>query len=336
MIVLAWALLLLIPLLSGLGIMTMVYRKKNKYFIGLSDCYITGWIACIGVAFGVHVLGYLRDISLRKVGFLMLLSLLGIGLIGALIGLAGVLKRKQIFFLRRDKEAVPAAMPLVFLGILLVQMLYVFCRNPLNIPGDITLESVQSFLSEDGIYRVLPLTGRPSESGIPLRYAVLCLPTFYAVLSQCFGLEPELVVCHMVPVVVLGAAYLAYECLGESLWGLKQRKKKYWFLIIVSLLLFFSEGSVFLDGYGALHGGYLGTSIRNLILVPYTISAMLEKQYWKAVLCILAELCIVWTFWGLGVCLAISVGILILGICEKKIPALANVLQIFRKKEEQV
>lgn len=336
MIILAWAFLLLLPLLLGLGIMTIVYRKKTRCFIGLSDCYITGLIACIGIAFVVHVLGYFSDTSLRRLGLFLLLLLLSVTIIGALIGLAGVLKRKQNYFVRRNRESMSGFLPLAFLGILLVQLLYVFCKNPLVIPGDITLETVQSFLTEDGIYRVLPLTGMPNESGVPLRYAVLCLPTFYAVLALGFGLDPELVVCHMVPVVMLGATYLAYERFGESLFGTEQRKKKYWFLIMVSLLLFFSEGSVFLDGYGALHAGYLGTSIRNLILVPYTISVMLEKQYWKAVLCILAELCICWTFWGCGVCLALSLGILILSVCERRIPKLGKILQIFRRKEEQL
>lgn len=335
MIILAWMLLLLIPLLMGLGIMTIVYRKKAECFIGLSDCYITGLIACIGISFGVHMLGYLLDMSLRRVGLFLFVSLLSITVIGALMGLNGVLKRKQNYFLRQTDSTMWKGLPFVFLGILLMQLLYVFCRNPLVVPGDITLETIHSFLAEDGIYRVLPLTGMPSESGVPFRYGMLCLPTVYAVLAQGFALEPELVVCHMVPVMVLGGTYLAYERLGESLFGAEHCKKKYWFLIMVALILFVSEGSVFLDGYGALHAGYLGSSIRNLILVPYTFSAMLERRYWKAVLCILAELCIVWTFWGLGVCVAVTLGMLILDVLNRKVAIAGKFLQIFRQREEQ-
>ena len=335
MIILAWALLLLIPFLLGLGIMTIVYRKKTECFLGLSDCYLIGMIACIGISFVVHIFGYLSDMSLRRVGVFLLVSLLGITTIGAGIGLNGLRKRKQNYLIRPNGGPMWKGLPLVFLSILLVQLLYVFCRKPLIVTGDITLETVQSFLAEDGIYRVLPLTGMPSESGVPFRYGILCLPTVYAVLAQGFHLEPELVVCHMVPVVMLGATYFAYERLGESLFGVEQRKKKYWFLILVSLILFFSEGSVFLDGYSALHSGYLGSSIRNLILVPYTFSAMLDRRYWKAVLCILAELCIAWTFWGLGVCVAVTLGMLILDLLERKVTFASKFLQIFRQKEEQ-
>lgn len=335
MIILAWALLLLLPFLLGLGMMTVVYRKKTEYFISLSDCYLVGLIACIGISFVVHVFGYMTDMSLRKVGVFLLVSLLAIGAIGAGIGLNGLRKNRKRYLVRRQTEAIPKGLPLVFLGILLVQLLYVFCKNPLVVPGDITLETVQSFLAEDGIYRVLPLTGMPSEGGVPLRYGILCLPTIYAVLAQGFQLEPELVICHMVPVVMLGATYFAYERLGDSLFGSQQCKKKYWFLIIVAVILFFSEAKVFMDGYAALHSGYMGTSIRNLILVPLTFSAMMQKRYWKAVLCILAEVCITWTFWGLGVCVVVTLGMLILEILERKVAVVSKFMQIFRQKEEQ-
>ena len=335
MIILAWALLLLLPFLLGLGMMTIVYRKKTEYFIGLSDCYLVGLIVCIGISFVVHVLGYMTDMSLRKVGIFLLASLLGAGIVGAGIGFCGLRKNRQRYLIRKVEGTMPKGVPLVFFGILLVQLLYVFCRNPLVVPGDITLETVQSFLAEDGIYRVLPLTGMPDEGGVPLRYGILCLPTVYAILAQGFHLEAELVVCHMVPVVMLGATYMAYERLGESLFGSQQCKKKYWFLIMVALILLVSEGSVFQDGYAALHSGYMGTSIRNLILVPFTFSSMMQKRYWKAVLCILAEVCIAWTFWGFGVCAVVTLGMLILDLMERKVAFASKFLQIFRQKEAQ-
>lgn len=335
MIILAWMLFLLLPLLMGLGIMTIVYGKKEERFISLSDCYLTGLIACIGISFCVHMLGYLMDMSLRRVGWLLLGALLFVTAIGTLAGVNGVRKRKQNYWVHRSAENMSKGLPLAFLGIVLLQLLYVFSKNPVVVPGDITLESVQSFLAEDGIYRVLPLTGMPSESGVPFRYGMLCLPTLYAVIAQGFGLESELVVCHMIPVVTLGATYLAYERLGESLFGAGQSKKKYWFLLMVSLILFFAESTLSLDGYSALHAGYWGSSIRNLVLVPFTFSAMLERQYWKAVLCILAELCIVWTFWGLGVCVAVTLGMLVLELLERKMSFIGRFLQIFRQKEVQ-
>ena len=66
-----------------------------------------------------------------------------------------------------------------------------------------------------------------------------------------------------------------------------------------------------MDGFQLLYCGYRGTAIRNGILVPFVISMCLEKRYRSAILGILAEACITWTFYGLGVCAAVT-GILFL------------------------
>ena len=333
MIVLAWILLISIPILLGLGIMTIVYGKKGHSSIGFPDCVVCGFLGCIGIFQMAHGIGLFGKMSLSRTGSVLVILLIGCTMLMAIVSLIGIIKNrfqhcKSIFY-----EAVPAALPLFFLGLFLVQSLFVFCRNPIIISGDITLETVQSFLVHDGIYRVMPLTGMQSDMGMPLRYTILCLPTVYAIVADKFNLDPQLVVCHIIPVLVLGVTYLAYFRLSESLFGKEKLKERYCFLVAVGLLLTFSAQVPFLDGYGALHAGYLGTSIRNLILVPYVISSMLERRYWKAILCILAEACIVWTFYGCGVCVALTLGMLILDVLARKVPGLGRLLKIFCKEE---
>lgn len=335
MIILLWLCMILFPVMSGLGIMTIIYSKNQEYVIGFADCFLCGWIACIGVAMVAHISGLLAGFSLAFTGKIFLGLLLILALVSAFTGGFGVLKGKCKYFMSGTAEKVPLGLPLGFLGLFSAQIMYVYCMEPVVVPGDITLETVQSFLAQDGIYKVLPLTGSYSESGIPMRYAVLCLPTLYAVLVQKTGLKAALIVCHMVPVIVLGLGYLSYFRLSESLFGKKNLRKRYGFLLIVALVFLFSDHAVFLDGYGALHAGYTGTTARNLILVPLTISAMLERRYWKAILCILAEASIVWTFWGCGVCVVITLGMLILEIFERKNKTVGKWLQIFCQKEEQ-
>lgn len=336
MIVWIWILLIMIPLLIGSGIMSIVYGRKANSNICLADCFIVGLAGCVGVTEVAHVIGYFGKLTLHQTGRIYGILLL----IGIILPLFFVIVCRLAHLSFKDcsinsGEKVPKGLPLTFLGLVLFQMLFVFCRKALVVPGDITLETVQSFLDTDGIYRVMPLTGETSEMGIPLRYAVLCLPTLYAILTQCFQLEAELVVCHVIPVVVLGGCYLVYYRLSESIFGRDRLKERYWFLLLVACIITFSDGAIFLDGYGAMHAGYLGTSIRNLILVPYTICAMLERRYWKALLCILAEMSLVWTFWGCGVCLAVAMGILILDLVDIKFPIIGKYLQIFRKEDEQ-
>ncbi len=337
MILIMWVLLATVPIVIGTGVMTIVYGK-SKENIGFADRFLIGLLACIGIGEIAHVVGLFGKLSLRKTGYFLLGMVVVAAGITFVCGLYGYFKEKARYSLKLSGGKVPLWLPISFLALVLWQVLYVYCRNPLVTPGDIMVETVQSFVSQDGIYKVMPLTGMASETGtgIPLRYEILCLPTWYAVLSQGFGIDAQLVVNHMVPVVILAAGYFAYFRLSETVFGKKSLETRFWFLIIVALLLTFSEGAVYLDGYGALHAAYLGTSIRNLVLMPYALGAVLERRYWKAVLCILAEACIAWTFWGLGVCVVITLGILFLEILEKKVPKIGKYLQIFRRKEEQV
>ena len=89
--------------------------------------------------------------------------------------------------------------------------------------------------------------------------------------------------------------YMVYYRLARLLFG-DDLKKKYLMLIIVSLIFWCGEGFAWLDGYAVLHGAWQGTSIRNLILLPYALSLGLEKdprRTWPGmVLCVLTEACV--------------------------------------------
>lgn len=312
MILVLWILLIILPCIWGAGVLTIVYRKKQKCPFGFVDSYLLGLVAGIGMAEAVHAVGLVMDMSLSKVGRLFALLVSVVTVVCAVISAYGYFKDKSRYRQPAVKEKVKPAVLITFLVLVGVQAIFIYCMKVPVTSGDITLETVQSFLTEDGIYRVLPLTGVASEQGMPLRYTILCLPTLYAMLSQGFGIEPELLVCHIIPVVVLAAAYLAYYRLSETLFKREFQEKCFLFLLLVAILLTVSDGAIFLDGYSALHSGFTGVAIRNLVLVPYTICAALERRWWKAGLCILAEACITWTFMGCGVCLVITLGILLL------------------------
>ncbi len=328
MIIILWILLAVLPGILGAGVLTIVYRRKNKCPFSFADSYLLGCVACIGMTQIAHMAGLLGGVSLWKTGLFLAAWLFAATMLCVVISAYGYFKDKSRYPHRGVEGKVTPTLLVVFLVLVGAQALFIYCMKAPITLGDITLETVQSFLAEDGIYKVLPLTGVASEQGMPMRYAILCLPTLYAVLSQGFGIEPELLVCHIIPVVVLAAAYLAYYRLSETLFGREKQKKRFLFLLMVALVLTVSDAAVFMDGYNALHSGYTGVAVRNLVLVPYTLCAALEGRWWKAVLCILAEACIVWTFLGCGVCVVITLGILILKILGKH-------LRIFGKREEQ-
>lgn len=61
------------------------------------------------------------------------------------------------------------------------------------------------------------------------------------------------------------------------------------------------------DGFDIFYGGFRGVTIRAAVLLPYLFSCLFERKYLGAVLCILAEACMVWTLYGAGVCLLVTV-----------------------------
>ena len=204
----------------------------------------------------------------------------------------------------------------VFCVLVISQIYYILTTNILQTPGDITMETVYSFLTTGKIYSVSPLTGG-TMTGMPLRYEILCLPTVYTLLCRWFGSEPELIVNRVLPVLVLFMTYMSYYLLGAALFGREAqgRKKTMWFLVFVGLLFWLCEGSVYLEGYGVLHAGWLGTTIRSCVLVPLCLYGALERKWLVSVICILAEACIVWTLWGLGVCAVVLAGVLLIDLC---------------------
>ncbi len=334
MIILLWLSLIFIPLVIGEGLLSVFYGKKRREHSEISQAYVLGVILCIGVAEVAHVTGMFLDFSMKKVGKVFSLMLLGLALVALIIVAVVLWKQRREGNSCRRTAREKTMLPFVFIGIIFLQILFIFCREPIIIPGDITLETVQSFLAEDGIYRVMPLTGSISEAGIPLRYKILCLPTLYTMLCNAFGVEASLLVCHIIPVAVLAGAYISYYYLSGVLFPKEDLRKRYLFLLILALLFLVTDRGEFSGGYGLLHGGYLGTSVRNLILVPYALAASLEKRWWKVILCILAEACVAWTFWGMGVCVVILLGIGALSVLENKCPRVSRFMQIFHKEED--
>lgn len=283
----------------------------NKLNIGFSDLYVTGLILCIGTAEIAHLAGLFLGMDVGTV------SVIWAGLFAVLL-LLGVV----IWWRFRTKAVkIPSchkALPVVFVLLVLLQMLYVFCMQKVNTPGDITLETVGTFLYEGGIHRVNPLTGGAYVNPISMRYKILCLPTLYASICSVSGLLPEVVVYHIVPLFVLGGCYFSYYKLSGLLFQ-EHTGKRYTFMILIALILWFMDGAVYLEGYSAMQAGYLGTSIRSLVLIPWTLTHGLKKQWWHCALCVLAEGCICQTLWGLGFCLLITGMVVILHVCEEKI-----------------
>lgn len=313
MIILLWLSLALVPWLLGAGILIVVYGKSTAV-IRMTDAWIMGGMCCAGVAEVLHLLGTFTHLPLDK----LLLLWHGIMAVLGVAALALVVKtyhmHKERFRILPEKGG-SFVVPGIFLLMVLIQAVYVYCMPALAVSGDIMVETLYSFQASDGIYQVNPLTGQAFTQGLSMRYRILGLPTLYTVLATSFRVEGALFVQNLIPVVVMAGAYMVYYRIARLLFG-SDLRKKYLFLIVAALIFWCGEGAPWLDGYAALHSAWMGSSIRNLILLPYSLSLGLEKDLrhtWPGmVLCILTEASVCRTVYGMGMCLLMLAVLLVL------------------------
>lgn len=274
----------------------------------LADLAVTAVTLLIGVAEAAHLYGAFLDRPLEQCTIIFAAAELSA--LALLAGLWVFLRRKEK---GRGGEKAPwtgreAALLAGFLVLLLSQICFVTLGGkPVARRGDMTLETVGSFLESGGIYRVNPLTGTLYEAGLPNRIRILCLPTLYAMLCRLTGLTPAVLVWRVIPAVTLLCSSAAYVCLGKSLFP-GNRRRQLFFLLASSLLIWVGSYRDGMEGFGLIYAGWRGLTWRNAVLLPYTISLCLRKKYLHAFLCAAAEACIVWTLYGLGMCLPVTGG----------------------------
>lgn len=336
MIIFLWLMLALVPWLIGAAVQAVLHWKTSEV-IHMTDSWITGSLCCIGLGEALHLLGVFGHLSLGRLhilwcGSLAVLCLLALALV------TGVwLKHRERFRILPQKGG-SFVLPGFFLLMVLTQVVYVYCMPAITAPGDITVETLRSFQATDGIYLVNPLTGQAYVQGMSMRYKILGLPTLYTLIGSGFPVDGGVLVQNLMSVVVLAGAYMAYYRIARLLFG-DDLRKKYLLLLLVTMVFWCGEGAVWLDGYAALHSAWVGTSIRNLVLLPYALSLGLEKDWrhtWPCmVLCVMAEACVCWTFNGLGMCLLLLAVMAALDKVSASGPYRRLSSRIFGREEER-
>ena len=191
-------------------------------------------------------------------------------------------------------------------GLILLAAIHMVMEPALYRTGDLTAEQVNSILTTDRIKGINPLTGRAYELGTPARLEILSLPTLYAFLCAFSGLQATQVVWQFIPVVTLLFTMVAYSALGNVLYYEDKKEQagvaeKRLFLVLVLLLILAGSYAFGVDGFNIRYAGWRGVVLRNCVLLPYLFSVLLRKKWALVLLCLLAEACITWTLYGLGV-----------------------------------
>lgn len=309
----------------GKGALILLYGSEKAQALTLADALIVGELIMIGLAVAAHITAVFTGQSFSRCVILFSV-LLGTALVlsAGLLLFRGISEKKkggkepsckerrEKADHREKKDRIELFLWGVFFVFAAVQLIFLLRSAGIYTQGDMTVETVGSFLQTDAIYQVNPMTGQPYTLGIPSRLKILCLPTLYGIFCRLSGLSPEKVVTAAVPALVFISSYAAFYCAGKSLFP-KSGRKRGCFLIIIAILMWAGGYLYGMDGFNLLYCGYRGVTVRNLILAPYLLSLFLRKKWRPVVLCILAEACIVWTFYGLGVCLLMTAGLFLAG-----------------------
>lgn len=294
-------------------------ETEKRYFIG--DYFLAGGFAIVGLAEAAHLSAVFLGHSFSDCAMIwlalqaaLLTAAAGHGIVKKCRGETGG-KACKPFWTKFGWA--DWALCIVFVSILVSQIAFILVAGGGYRQGDMTVETVNSFLETDEVYGVNPITGRPYTGGMPLRIEILCLPTLYGSICRLTGLSPQIVVWKLVPVLTLLGCYLAYGILAHSLFPDKG-KKRACFLVAVALLLWAGNNMLCMDGFGVLSCGFRGVVVRNAVLLPWLFSLLIRRKRAGALLCVFAEACMVWTLYGLGVCAAVTAGMMAADLAVKK------------------
>lgn len=208
---------------------------------------------------------------------------------------------------------------LLFVLVLLQAVWNILLHEPYR-GNDITMETVQTIMREGYNYTSNPLTGMPDTAGAPTRWKILVLPFVYATICDVTGIAPATVVFELVPMVVLLVSYLIYLELAKVIFA-ESPYKQCVFMLSLVIARWFGDYLAGTESALVLHSGYEGDAIRVAILLPLALLGAIKNQWWLVVLCMLAEVAIVWTFYGLGYVFLLAVVMAFVKITLKRVEA---------------
>lgn len=170
-----------------------------------------------------------------------------------------------------------------------------------DVTGDFTLETVNTTLETDSIYQYNSLTGMVIEEGMPIRQQILTLPFLLAFFSDIFRIDAAVLLYRLFPCYVLFLTALVYSRWGKLIFPGESGRQK-GFLFIVGLLILMGDYAGLAPAALLLHQGFTGNAVCAGVVLPFAMYLCMRKKWFMALLCVGAELFLIWTTYGLGFC----------------------------------
>lgn len=215
---------------------------------------------------------------------------------------AALLVYQKPFRQKAPLEASPAMLLFLVLAGITVYRLFSGYAPDLE---DAVYEIVLSNLERQSIMSGNPFL--PDATGqMPIRFRILGLSSIYTALITVSQQSVYMILCKLVPLCVWACSMLVYAAFAQKLFPDNPHKR--WLFISFAALFYLAtagiEGAV---GWRLFFAGFSGETIRALVLIPYMFYVCWQKKWPAAFLGILAEVCLVWTTYGLGYCVWIFI-----------------------------
>lgn len=168
-----------------------------------------------------------------------------------------------------------------------------------DVTGDFTLETIRTTLQTNSIYQYNSLTGQVLQEGMPIRQQILTLPFFQAFLSEFSGVDVTLLLYKVFPCYTLALAVLVYSRFAGTIF-VKQKEHQMIFMFIISFMLFVGDYAQAAPAALMLHQGFTGNALCAGVIIPFAIYACMNRKWLLALVCVAAELFLIWTTYGLG------------------------------------
>lgn len=272
---------------------------------------ISGLWILVGCAEAAHLITLITDRSLQTyMNLCSVFCVAGILIIGA--GCAVWCRKRQAWKHRRGHfRFSPYMAVFALIGIITVRH---FVRGYVPDLEDAVYEMVLGNIKSGSIMTMHPFLGTDTGVYMPLRMQIPGLSSLYSALITISQQSPYMILCKVIPMAVWIAGMLVYYAFAEKLFQ-ENIHKRWAFLSLAAGMLLLTGGSEGLEGFRLLYAGFSGETIRNVVLIPYTIYVCWQRKWPAALLGVAAEVCLVWTTYGVGYAACIAVCMFLLHLC---------------------
>lgn len=267
----------------------------------MSIWIVTGLWVVIGCAQAAHLITIMTDRSLQTYTLLCGVFVLA-GLI-IYISCVYLLKKKGRLSgaERSGKSSGSSKMYKSFFAVMLVFTCVHFIRGYVPDLQDAVYEITLGNLESGSIMSVHPFLGQAVENTMPMRMQIPGLSSLYSVLVTISQQSPYIILCKIVPLALWVCTMLLYRAFAEKLFP-KDDRRQWLFLSFAAFFLLITSKSPGMPGYRLFFAGFSQESIRGILLLPYTLYVSWQRKRLLTVVALLAEICLVWTTYGIGYC----------------------------------